>query len=245
MLFDVHAEHGPRSAVIEEVRVGARIELVLPVVTPVALRVVDALEREPVLGFYVYWRESRAGSFARLVQGGGRFSPGPDGLFVAELPSGELDIAISARSQGFVTAVRNGVELSGQGMPEVRFELERGVVLELAFQVRPDAAEFQRFLQRGRVSIASEQQWSQRERGGALFQQDVRSGQEVRADDLGVARVAALAPGRYRLINLPRGFRVEPERFELPPVAHHRVQLTVELEPQKAKPEAKPGSASR
>jgi hypothetical protein len=223
--------------VVEGVAPGSHeVELLLPALTPIVLRVVDAQRREPVLGFTLYWRESEQGSFARLVQGGRRFSPGPDGTFLAELPSGRLDLAVSARAQGFVPARRDGVELFGANVAPLEFELERGVQLELDFQVAPESASALQQLQRGRTAIASEEQWADRERGGDFFQQEVRNGQALRVDASGVAHVSALASGTYRFFNGPKGFVFRPKTFELPPVADHRLTVTLEPEP-KRKPD--------
>mgnify|MGYP001305620604 CR=1 FL=1 len=47
-------------------------------------------------------------------------------------------------------------------------------------------------------------------------------------DEQGRAHLRGLASGSYRLTNVPRGYGFRPARFELPPVALHRVTLTFE-----------------
>jgi hypothetical protein len=229
LAFHVLARSGPREAMAESVLAGAaNVELVLPALTRVALRVIDAADRTSVQGFQLYWRDSAQGEFVRLDQGGRRFSPGPDGVFLAELPAGRIDLAVSARSRGYVPARRDGVELFPEGSPTLEFELERGVELVLEFRLPDDAPEALGLLQRGRVSIASEEQWRERERGGDFFQQEVRNAQALRVDENGRARVRALASGTYRFFNGPKGFDFRPRQFELPAVAEQLVTVALE-----------------
>ncbi len=243
LALDLFARSGARRAVARAVRPGgAAVELVLPAVATLALRVVDALRREPVQGFQLYWRASDEGEFERLAQGGRRFSPGPDGTFLAELPAGRLDLAIGARSQGFAPAQREGIELSpareGGAAAELALELELGAELELVLELPPDG-EARRHVQRGRVLLASAEQWAGRERGGEFYQQEVKNPQTLRPDANGVARMRAMPSGRYRFRGAPKGYAFRPAEFELPAVAHHR--LTVVLEPEDRPGQAKPG----
>ena len=95
----------------------------------------------------------------------------------------------------------------------------------------PEAADALRQLQRGRVCSATLEQWNERARGGDFYQQEVRGAQALRIDEAGVARVSALASGRYRFVGVPKGYRFRPAEFELPPVAQQRVTVTLEPEP--------------
>jgi carboxypeptidase family protein len=230
LLFDVAAQSGPRRAEVRAVRAGRELELVLPALAPVVLHVVDSRGRAPVLGFQVYWRSSEDGSFARLVQGGRRFAPGPDGTFVAELPIGRLDLAITARDHGFVSARRDGIEVLEGLTPRLEFELEQGLELELVIAIAPEHGDALRMLQRGRFAVATDEQWADRARGGELFQDEVRNAQALRVDEAGVARLKAMASGGYRFFNAPRGFQFQPREFEVPPVAQHRVEVKLEPE---------------
>ncbi len=240
LLFDVLAVRGPQRTRVDAVLAGARdLELVMPALASVSLRVVDALRHEPVLGFQLYWREDEEGSFERLELGGRSLFPGPDGTFQAELPAGRLDLLVSARTLGYVPAREEGVHLIGGPPATLEFELERGVELELEFGLAPEAppeasAALQQ-LRRGKTSIASEEQWAERERGGDYFRQEVRNAQALRPDANGVARLEALPSGRYRFFNGPKGFVFRPQEFELPPVAQHRVEVTLEPEKKKKK----------
>lgn len=243
LVFVVVAERGPQRAQAESVTAGAReLVLVVPALASVAVRVVDALRHEPVQGFQLYWRAAEEGSFERLVLESRSLFPGADGTFLAELPAGHLDLLVSARAQGYVPARREGVNLLGARPPTLEFELERGVELELEFELTPvgppaglpeGSAGALLQLRRGKTSIASAEQWAERERGGAYFQQEVRNAQALRPDANGVARLAALPSGRYRFFNAPKGFVFRPEEFELPPVAQHRVKVALEPERKK------------
>lgn len=231
LVLDLSAHSGPRRASAHAVQAnGPEVELVLPALSTLALRVVDALRHEPVQGFQLYWRDSAEGEFERLEQGGRRLSSGPDGTFLAELPAGRLDLAVSARNQGFLPARRDGIELlperDGQG-PALEIELEVGVELELALPLANSEA--LRQLQRGRVSLASAQQWAERERGGEFFQQEVHNAQTLRPDANGVVRLKAMPSGHYQFRGTPKGFVFRPAEFELPPVA--ALRLTIALEP--------------
>jgi hypothetical protein len=230
LAFDLYAWHGARRTSAEGVRAGAELELVLPAPATLALSVVDALRREPVLGFQLYWRESANGNFERLSQGGRRLSPGPDGSFLAELPAGRLDLAVGARAQGFVPQRVDGVELESGRTHALELVLETGTDLELELSLPPDAPDVLRQLQRGRVVLATAAQWAERERGGELFQQEVQNAQAVRIDAAGLARVRALASGRYRLHGLPKGIRAAPLELEVAPVGQLRLRVALERE---------------
>jgi hypothetical protein len=229
--FQVQAVSGPRQAWVEDVLPGARgVELVLPALGRLPLRVTDLLTREPVSGFLLYWRSGELGGFERLYQDGNRFSGGPDGVFVAELPAGTLDLAISARAQGYWPARIEGVELrAGEEARTLAVELERGVALELSFTAAPEeAGALLAELRRSRLALATEEDLRDREREGAYFQQEVRNAQAVRIDREGRGRVKALRPGRYRLFNGPRGLVFHPREIEVPHVERHEATVRVE-----------------
>lgn len=235
--FDVVAESGPRRAEALGVRAGAELELVFPPLTTVVLRVIDSVTRQPLPSFLLFWRNSDAGRFERLRQGGRSLSPGPDGTFVAELPCGRLDLVASARPLGLVSARHDGVRLDEASSPHLDFELEPGVELELVFEVAPEHAELLGLLRRGRYALANDEQWEERGRGGAWFQEEVRNAQTLRVDAGGVAHLTGLASGNYRFINAPRGFVLRPSRFELPPVAVQRQKVRIEpVPPAKPRP---------
>ncbi len=228
--FELAAYSGPRYASVSEVSPGTRgIELVLPALSRVPLRVTDAVTHDPVQGFRLYWRESDGGTFERLYQGAQRFSGGPDGLFVAELPAGELDLAVSARDQGYAPEEIVGLELRpDQRSKTIEVELERGVLLELDVDLDPALGEEARSqFQRGRACLATEEQWRDRERGGDYFHQEVRNGQGLRMDGEGRVRLRAVAPGSYRFFNLPRSIEIHPDGLEVPAVERHEARIEV------------------
>jgi hypothetical protein len=230
--LELVASSGPRQAWIEDVLPGTRgLELVLPALGRLPLRVTDLLTHEPVTGFLLYWRSGEQGAFERLYQDAGRFSGGPDGVFVAELPAGTLDLAITARGQGYSPARVEGVELrAGEEARTLAVELERGVLLELSFAAAPEeAVALLAELQRSRLALASEEDL--REREGEYFQQEVRNSQALRIDREGRGRVKALRPGRYRLFNGPRGLVFHPREIEVPAVERHEATVRVERNP--------------
>jgi len=225
--FRVHVASGPRTAELVDVVAGAQgLELVLPALGRLALRVEDADSRAPIAGYQLYWRAVEGGRWERLRQGGRRFSPGPAGDFVAELPAVRLDLAVSARSQGYVAALVRAIELApgGRATP-LTVRMEHGLELELAFRAAEPA--WLDELRRSRPAIASDQQWHERPHGGAFFQEEVRDAQGVRLDELGRARLRPLAAGRYRFFNGPRGFEIVPGTFELSPVEAQRLEFEV------------------
>ncbi|HEX6885369.1 MAG TPA: carboxypeptidase regulatory-like domain-containing protein [Planctomycetota bacterium] len=232
LVLDLSARSGPAGTSVTGVRPGTdELELVLPALGPLELRVVDSLRREPVLGFQLYWRTSEDGRFARASRQ--RSSPGPDGTFVAELPMGTLDLAVSARQLGYVPARREGVRVPGRPGAPVELELEPGVELVLEIEVAPETPGLASQLARARTAIATEEQWSGRERDGDLYHQEVRSAQALRPGADGIVRLGGLASGRYRFVNVPRGLVFRPRTFELPPVTSHRQRVTLEREPEK------------
>ncbi len=239
--FELSASSGARRAGAHAVRAGAELVLVLPELATLRLRVVDALRHEPVLGFQLYWRDSEAGEFARLSQGGSRFSPGADGTFLAELPAGKLDLVVSARALGYVPARLDGLELPGGRESGAEFELELGLELELELGTDPSDSEVLRQLRRGSLTLATAEQWAERERGGDYYRREVREAQVLRVDSSGVARVKALASGRYRIYGLPKGFQSQPRELDLPAVTHLRATMTIApAQPKKAAPSGDP-----
>lgn len=239
LVVDLTARSGPAATSVQGVRPGTdELELVLPALGPLELRVVDALRREPVQGFQLYWRTSEDGRFARVSRQ--RFAPGPDGTFVAELPVGTLDLAVSARQLGYVPARREGVRVPGRPGAPVELVLEPGIELVLEIEVPPETPGLVSQLARARTAIATEEQWNGRERDGDLYNQEVRSAQALRPGSDGIVRLGALSSGRYRFVNVPRGLVFRPRTFELPPVASHRQKVTLEREPEK-----KPGGPPR
>ena len=237
LVFDVFAVRGPRRSQTVSVKAGERdLELVMPALANASVRVVDALRHTPVQGFQLFWRDSDEGSYERLVQGGRNLASGPDGTFLAELPANRLDLLVSAREQGYLPARRDGVNLRGGSAPLLEFELERGLELVLEIQVAPEIHEGLKQLRRSRASIASEEQWSERERGGAWYYIHVKNAQTLQPDGNGLVRLEAMPSGHYRFYNVPKGLVLRPREFEVPPVAEHRVKIT--LEPQQAKRKA-------
>jgi hypothetical protein len=241
LVFDVLAERGPRRSEPVTAKVGEPdLELVMPALASASVRVVDALHHAPVEGFQLFWRDSAEGSYERLVQGGRSFASGPDGTFLAELPAGRLDLLVSARSQGYLPGRRESVHLQSDSTPQVEFELEHGVVLELEIQPAPDAPEGLKQLRRARTWIASAEQWAEHERGGSWFQREVKNAQVLQPDGNGLVRLEAMPSGRYRFYNEPKGLVLRPREFEVPSVAEHRA--TISLEPQRKK---KPGGGGK
>jgi hypothetical protein len=234
LVLDVWATSGPARTAVSGVRPGEReVELVLPALAPVVLAVVDSVRREPVLGFQLYWRTSEDGRFERFAEGGRRFSPGPDGTFLAELPVGRLDLAVAARAQGLAPARREGILVSQASGARVEFELEPGVELTLELELPEAPAGLLQQIQRGRLALATEEQWRQRERDGDFYHQEVRNGQALRPDANGRVRLDGLASGPYRFINTPKNIVLRPRTFTLPPVAHHQLAVKVLPEPEK------------
>jgi len=239
----VQVSSGPREAELAGVAPGTRgLEFVLPTLGDLELRVVDALSREPVRGFKLYWRvsgpagdEDEDAGWQRLVQGGSRLAPGPSGTFLARLPRGRVDLAVTARSRGYRPALLREIECAAEarGTP-LTIELEPGVELALDFHAADGAEALLASLQRTRFALASEEQLAERSLGGELFREEVREAQSVRLDEQGHAHLRALAPGTYRFVNLPRHFQLTPSTFELPSVESFR--LAVEVQPGEGPP---------
>jgi protocatechuate 3,4-dioxygenase beta subunit len=237
-LFTVTGEKGPRRVERANVAPGTRaLELVLPSLARVAVRVRDALRHEPVQGFRLYWRTSEAGSFQLLEQDSERLSAGPDGRFLAELPVGHLDLVVAARNLGYLPAWNEGVNVAAERTIELDFELEAGVELELV--VNGDPA------QRGQLRRAwfvSRAQQELEGRGGDFYGREIRGYQMMRPDERGVVRVRGAPPGEYSFERLPKNLRLVPATFEVPAVAQHRLELT--LQPDSADG-SKPGGSGR
>ncbi len=221
VLYTVGAWDGSRSASVEDVAPGTTgIELVLSELGQVGLRVRDEATREPVRRFRVFWRGSPEEPFQPLGGGGREVSPGPEGVYVAELPLGTVDLAVGSRGEGYAFTEVPGIVVDGRDPPTVHdVSLPRGVTVELTF--RPADGEDEsipRDLRRGRVYLATDAQFEERSGGGDYYRSLVRWGQTVRVDEGGVATVEALAPARFRFRGLPDGLELDPMEIEVPRV---------------------------
>jgi len=237
--FNVMASEGPRRVERTDVAPGTRgLELVLPELGRVALRVEDARTREPVNGYTLYWRASDEGRYERFSARNPRLSAGPDGVYLAELPLGRLDLVVCERARGYVPCFRDSVVVTRELGPEVRFALEAGVALELVLGGDPALRG-----QLRRSYLESEEQAALAPRGGDFYQQEVRGAQGLRIDASGVLRLKGMPGGLYKVERMPRELEVEPARFTLAAVATERVELT--LRRQESPPEAQPGGGQR
>jgi len=227
------AEQGPRQARVDGIRLGASgVELVLPALVSLPVRVLDASTGAPVQGFELYWREAGSGSFRQLVQGRASVAGGPDGVFMALLPAQHLDLVACARRLGYGPARRDGIDPRRASPEPVELELARGVDLELELHVAPDVADGLPAVRRARTVVATVEQWAERAHGGSWFDTEIRGQQVLRPDASGVARLEAMPVGRYRFFDAPGGLAFEPAEFEIPPGARHR--LIVSLVPERA-----------
>jgi len=237
--FHVFASEGPRRIERRNVAPGTRgLELVLPELGRAPLRVEDALTRAPINGYSLYWRPSDEGRYERFSPRSARLSAGPDGVYLAELPLGRLDLVVCERSRGYVPCFREGVVVTREAGAEVRFALESGVELEL---VLAGAPELRNELRRAFVESAEQAELSAR--GGDFYQQEIRSAQGLRPDGNGSVRLKGMPAGRYEVKGLARGLVLTPAAFELTSVASERLEFALSRRENRAP--AQPGGKGR
>jgi protocatechuate 3,4-dioxygenase beta subunit len=216
VLYRLLARSGPRRAVIDEVPGGARgLEIVLAEVGELALRVVDAETRKPIQRFSLEWRENSAGGYQLLSQGGRALSPGPDGIFLAQLPLGAVDLLVGARSQGYSQLEVVGCQVVEKKPPSVvEVLLHRGARVELTFlpAASSDETSPPRSLRRSRIWFATDEEIAR----GLDSSYQLRRARQIRLDGKGRATFEAIAPGRYRFRRVPDDLELLPAEFDVP-----------------------------
>jgi protocatechuate 3,4-dioxygenase beta subunit len=227
--WSLWAGDGDRHASLSDVPVGAsNLELVLPRTGKLRLEIVDEVTRASVQRFNLYWRErgSEEG-FRSLSQGGRELSPGPDGVYEAELPVGTLDLRVSARSQGYAPAdLPNVVVVEGGSGSTSLVALQKGVTVEITFVDLPaDGA-------RRRFTFVTEEQRAEleRQRWSDYGGREIHGAQRAQPGPDGKAVLKAMLPGRYSVWQPPKGYVFEPDTFEVPPVDVHHAEIRCRYE---------------
>ena len=232
ILYTVSAYQGQRNASRQDVPVGAQnADITLPRTGKVRLEVVDLVSREHVQRFNIYWRERDTGAaFQSLSQGGRAFSPGPEGFFEAELPIGNVDLRVGARSQGYLPAdLPNLMVFEDQVSQTALVELTQGVTVEFRFVAQTPG------VRNPRVTVVTEDQAEELKSGrwSAYSNQEIYSPQRMRPDAQGKATLKAMAPGTYSFWKPPKNHVFEPKTFEVPHVDHHVVEIQWRIEEKK------------
>ncbi len=228
LMYEIWAWRGSRNVSHEAVPVGTEgVELVMPELGKLRLEVVDAVTREQVQRFNIYYRESGVDEFRSLSQGGRYFSPGPDGFYDAELPVGTLDVRVCARSQGYLPSTLANIHVEEGAAPrEARLALDKGVTVEFRFRGDPATAG-----QRPpRFTVVHDEQRAEIGEGSggwnSFNSREVLNAQRMRPNEAGKATLKALAPGRYSFWKLSDKYELEPATFDVPPVDQHVVELS-------------------
>jgi hypothetical protein len=198
------------------------VELVLPEIGALVLRVRDARTRDPVSSFQVRWRADREASFERFAPDGrSALAPGPGGEFRCELPSGELELLVDARERGYRLA-RLEVLVDTDAPSEERVELEPGVELELRLH-GPGGGDAQ--LGRTTPVLVTPAERSALDAGDERLRRDLERLWSLRGRRTSVLR--GVAPGRYALWTRGRRFEFTPSEFDVPAVERHALEIVV------------------
>ena len=229
VLYDLWANEGQRNAGKQDIPVGTQnVEIILPRTGKVRLEVVDAVSREHIKKFNLYWREQGTEQgFQSLSQGGSEFSPGPDGVFEAELPIGNVDLRVGARTQGYVARdVPNLIVVEGAPGQTQLVSLDKGVTVEFRF-VAETAGK-----RTPRVTVVTDKQRAELKlsRWSGYANREINNAQRMRPNKQGVAVLKAMEPGTYSLYNTPRNHVFEPKTFEVPHVDFHIVEIRWRVE---------------
>lgn len=230
MLYHLGAYQGQRAAVLEDVVPGTvDIELVLPDLGLVRLRVVDAFTRKSVRGYRVYYRQYAEQPLTMLRQSGSRFSPGPEGSFLAKLPTGSFELVVCARDQGYVEGRIERVQVSTDSIAQASISLEPGI--QVAFEFKGNDKVIQQLksqLKRKKISILTEEQRLEYKRSSSYFNREIRRNQALVPADSNRAVVEGLSPGTYGFRGIPRGLGFKPASIEIEPRNHQEFSIRVE-----------------
>jgi hypothetical protein len=176
-------------------------------------------------GSAIAWRVSGAERFERMSL---RFEE--DGFFTLHLPVGRVDLRFELPSAGFAPRLLRRLELPQGGLAApLRVELERERGLELRMQLSSrkglwldKLAGHWFFLLRDRelssIRVASGPGAPAAKPGRRPRLEVDDPGlwrRQLHFESNGMARLPALAPGRYHLVSFPKGLRIEPSVLEL------------------------------
>ena len=219
--YTVFVRDGTREAWAEDVPAGTRgLELVLPEMGLLGLRVVDEAQREPVPRFQVFWRREGSPDYADLRMGRRELSPGPGGVFLAELPLGPVDLLVGAPGEGYATIELRGLSVDRRDPPRVvEAVLPRGTRVELVFVPPEDSpgANPPRNLARAGMVLAAPGEIPETGTGDASALRAIlaRRGRGIRPYGPRTT-LTAVEPGRYRIEGVPEEFALEPMEIDVP-----------------------------
>jgi hypothetical protein len=199
--------------------------LAIPASATLRLAVSDRQSGAPLTSYEIYWRAAGAGGWGRVHPPGGML-PDPSGCVDLELPRGGLELAVSARAQGYVSEER---ALQVRALPEpevVEIGLARGTRVSLAFEI---AREIEPGSLRDTHAfyLLGPGQVPPNEHSDGFHDREITRFQLVTPDEQGRGHASGLAPGRYRLVSRPEGFAFEPAELEVPALdqAHFQVRV--------------------
>ncbi|MEW6073999.1 MAG: carboxypeptidase-like regulatory domain-containing protein [Planctomycetota bacterium] len=223
-LFYVWAQKGSRQASVPDVAAGTTgLEIVLPELGRLGLRVLDEATRDPLASYQVHWRTSSPSpeGYESLQTGGRGAAPGPGGIFVAELPLGTVDLLVDAIGEGWASVALPGRRVDRSDPPPVEeVVLPRGTKVLLRFL--PAAGEanagMPRPLQHGQLALAGEgEKPGEGDRAKNLFlNAAAMRGRAIYPGRGGTAELRAVEPGRYRFEGVPEGIELEPREILVP-----------------------------
>ncbi|MAB81535.1 MAG: hypothetical protein CMJ89_19515 [Planctomycetes bacterium] len=230
MLYHLGAYQGQRAVNLEDVVPGTvDIELVLPDLGLVRLRVVDAFTRKSVRGYRVYYRQHAEQPLTMLRQSGSRFSPGPEGSFLAKLPTGSFELVVCARDQGYVEGRVERVHVATDSIAQASVSLEPGMQATFEFKGSDKAIQqLKSHLRRKKISILTEEQRLEKKRQSSYFNREIRKNQALVPADSNRAVVEGLSTGTYSFQGIPRGLSFKPASIEIAPRNHQEFSIRVE-----------------
>jgi hypothetical protein len=214
-LYSLRVDTGTRAGALDGVAAGTRGVVVrLPRAGGLRLCVHDAESGVPVPGVAVYWRPEGQSGFRRVR--GDALYPGAEGALALELPPGMVDLRVLAADASYAPGGLDGVRVGEVRAPSTAaLPLSAGAELELAF-VATDPRQRSIRPALGRGALALQRERDPRE----AFAMDDWQRDLARALRRGVdaderARWRGLAPGRYRLGEVPRALTFSPAAFDV------------------------------
>jgi hypothetical protein len=202
------------SSVVERGVAAGTTELLLelPRLGRIALRVVDQASGAPVQPFDLWWRAPDAGATDFTVRSD--LAPGGDGVFVAELPEGELELRVSALAQGYPALDLHAVPCHPEPAGPLLVRLPRGARLALHFVADDEQQRDARVL--WGTALLDLDQLQEVSNGGNRGNWLVWRHGRIRPDSEGRANLDALAPGTY-VLHKASGppLRFDPPRIEI------------------------------
>ena len=217
-LYDLIVHYANEAITRRGVPVGAEnVEIVLPTVGRLRVRVRDEATGVPLKRHRVWWRRGGGGAFEAGIPKSA--SPGPASWLDIEVAAGTLDVMFRADQSGYVAEIVEGVIVPPLGSTEVEVSLHKGIELDLRLAPGMDPPP-----RDWAILLLEDAAWDEVRHwkegggnyweGGELFPEFSVFERLLDLSD-GVSKLRGLSPGKYRFKVFPSGITIEPSVIQL------------------------------